>query len=456
MGSYAEFWLSKVYVESTESKFYVGSTEKDYIDPDLMQLFRSSDKKIITSNKSNPPNKLSRWVEYIQEEEDVENVNVVFYSASAKIIKDRLEIIGYSLDNAKKAYSCYLKNEIESYEESVAGNNGDVFKPLDILRSMNVEVWLSTLIEIRDKGLSHKQYSRKNDDGSLIAYMLTNDWYGFPGVDLNAALRLVLEIFPEDDECVYDVTDLILYEEYFKLDEDLVEYAVNISSQDYCNNGKTIILTEGKYDSLVLSESLNLLYPHLADYFTFMDFDSAKVGGGAGNLVNIIKSFSGAGIINKVVAVFDNDTAAHAALRGLQKAEISKNIKIFTLPDIQVLDNYPTIGPSGMVSMNVNGLAGSIEPYLGKNVLRDDDGNYYPIQWKGYDSTLKKYQGEIIEKGLVQKKFEEQLKCCKNDNILIGDFDWSGVRAILEEIFNLFHEDDGNQIVSLAEKVSKY
>ncbi len=92
MGSYAECWASQ---------FYVGSTKND-VDPSLMQLFRSTDKKVITSNKANLPNQLSRWVEFIEEEEDV---NVVFYSAPARVVKARLELIGYSLENSKKGKS---------------------------------------------------------------------------------------------------------------------------------------------------------------------------------------------------------------------------------------------------------------------------------------------------------------------------------------------------------------
>jgi hypothetical protein len=439
MGSYAECWLSK---------FYVGST-KNEIDPAIMQLFRASDKKIITSSKANLPNQLSRWVEYLEEEDDI---NVVFYSCPARIIKSRLELIGYSLTNAKRAYSRYLDGEISRYEELAESGRGDFFEStLKILNSMSLDEWLSNLKDIHDKGLTHRRYKKGNDDGSLISYMLSQDWYGFPGVDQNVALRLTLEILPENEDFVYDVTDLILSGD-FDLEEDLVEYVSNISSQGYYNNGKRIILTEGKSDTLVLSESLKLLYPHLSDYFTFMDFDGAKVGGGAGSLANMVKSFSGAGIINKVVAVFDNDTAAHAALKGIQNAKISNNIKIYTLPDIEILKDYPTIGPSGMVNMNVNGLAGSIENYLGSSNLIDPNGKFYPIQWTGLDFGLQKYQGEIIEKDRVQKKFKEQLNACKEDGSLIDNYDWSGIKAILEGIFNLFHEDDGQQIISWAEK----
>lgn len=437
MGSYAECWASK---------FYVGSTKND-VDPSLMQLFRAADKKIISFNSENIPNQLSRWIEHVEED-----VNVVFYSAPASVMKARLDLIGYSLENSKKAYLRYLEGEISRYEEWSEKDHSDVFKStLNILREMNLDRWLSTLKEIHDKGLKHSKYNRESDDGSILSYMLRENWYGFPGVDLNVALRLSLEVIPENENFIYDVTDLIL-SGYFEENDDLVEYAANISSQEYYNNGKSIILTEGKSDTLILSESLKLLYPHLADYFSFMDFDGAKVGGGAGSLANMVKSFSGAGIVNKVVAVFDNDTAAHAALIGLRKAKISNNIKIFTLPDIDILNNYPTIGPSGMVNMNVNGLAGSIEPYLGQECILDSEGKYYPIQWTGLDAGLQKYQGEITEKEKVQNNFRDKIKRCVEDKSSIDSFDWSGVKLILEGIFNLFHDDDGRQIISWADE----
>ena len=44
----------------------------------------------------------------------------------------------------------------------------------------------------------------------------------------------------------------------------------------------------------------------------FMDFEGVRIGGGAGSLVNIVKAFAGAGIVNRTVALFDNDTAARA------------------------------------------------------------------------------------------------------------------------------------------------
>ncbi len=81
--------------------------------------------------------------------------------------------------------------------------------------------------------------------------------------------------------------------------------------------------------------------------------------------------------------------------------------------------------------MNVNGLAGSIELYLGDDVLTSEDGNQIPVQWKGYVQSLRKYQGEIISKSEVQNKFIEKLKICENDPSMIEKFDWTGISAII-------------------------
>lgn len=211
---------------------------------------------------------------------------------------------------------------------------------------------------------------------------------------------------------------------YYSQDEDLVKLAINWSSSGYSLTGKIIVLTEGSIDSWVISESLELLYPHLSDYFTFMDFEGARVGGGTGSLANIVKAFSGAGIVNKVVAFFDNDTAAATALRGLKLVQIPPNIKIILLPENDFLKNYPTLGPSGLVSMDINGLAASVELYLGKDVLVNSSGNLIPIQWTGYVSELGRYQGEIMSKEEIQKRFKQKVSDCKTNKQLLTKTDW--------------------------------
>lgn len=413
-----------------------------------MQLFRATDKKILNSTIKNIPNQLSKWARHMQEEDEVD---VVFYSAPADAVKARLNLIGYSLENSKLLFERSLKGKISNTTER-SKLLEDLYQPeLDVLHEFSIEKWLQNLEKIYLEKINLNEYSKSTDADNLLLYMLKEEWFGFPGIDSYAALRLVVEILPPSENLIYDVTDLILGG-YYDIEEELAEYPAKISSEDQYTSGKCIILTEGKSDTFILSESLRLLYPHIHDYFTFMDFDGAKIGGGAGSLANMVKSFSGAGIMNKVVAVFDNDTAAYAAIRNIEKIEIAKNIKVFTLPSIEILNNYPTLGPSGMSKMNVNCLAGSIETYLGKECLTDKNGQYYPIQWTGYDTKLGQYQGEITFKDIVQKNFKKKIAQCKTNASLVEKYDWSGIKRILEGIFIIFHQDDFKRILDETEK----
>jgi len=80
--------------------------------------------------------------------------------------------------------------------------------------------------------------------------------------------------------------------------EDLVTFTRAISAASAARSNKTVVLTEGVTDSRILAVSLTLLHPHPADYYSFMDFEAARVGGGAGNPANLVKAF--AGIVNRI------------------------------------------------------------------------------------------------------------------------------------------------------------
>ena len=96
------------------------------------------------------------------------------------------------------------------------------------------------------------------------------------------------------------------------------------------------------------------------------------------------------------------------------------NITIRLLPELELLKSYPTIGPSGSADLDVNGMAASIELYFGEDVLRVDDNNLVPIQWTGYNKLAKQYQGEVLEKALLQARFKAKLARAQNGEELIG------------------------------------
>jgi hypothetical protein len=153
-----------------------------------------------------------------------------------------------------------------------------------------------------------------------------------------------------------------------------------------------------------------------------------------------VKAFSGAGITNRIVALFDNDTAAREATRMLAAVPLPANIVVRHYPELPLLRNYPTLGPSGLTSLNVNGLAASIELYLGEDILQDGGGGLIPIQWRGYSQTLRQYQGEVIGKNTLHDAFRGKLEHCRVDRGALQTTDWSGLAAILEMVFHAFDE----------------
>ena len=192
---------------------------------------------------------------------------------------------------------------------------------------------------------------------------------------------------------------------YYDRTEQLTQIALADFSKEYLVSSTIIVLTEGSTDANALSQTLALLYPHLSEYYSFLDFGMSNMEGGAANLVRMVKAFIGSGIINRVIALFDNDTAAQVAMRGFQSLSIPENITIMRYPPISYAEDYPTIGPQGVSNMNVNGLAGSLELYFGEDVLRDSSGQLTPVQWKGYDQRLGQYQGELVNKSALQSSY---------------------------------------------------
>jgi hypothetical protein len=432
------------YAECTVENLHVG-TSKNGVDRFLVGLFRETDHVTCEATSPTLPRVVAeRWEAECDESE--EPFNVSYYCAPVGVIKDRLELQGYTLATAKKLFDISVAMEIEQlqgYEYTHAELREYRQSKIRQLRSLNVDLWLTKLREIYDSGL--RPWDKSKPEDAQLRQMLESSeqegWYGYEGPDMLVALRLAMEICPPDAEVVYDVTDLVL-QGYFSIDEEIVERTLAESAQEFTSSGRIVVLTEGRTDNWILKESMQLLYPHLLEYFSFMDFDSFRVGGGAGQLANLVKAFSAAGIVNRVIAVFDNDTASCAAMQWLNRAQLPKHIAPLKLPDHDALRAYPTLGPAGLTAMDINGMAASIELYCGDDILRDDLGNLAPVQWTGWEPTIRQYQGEIVNKAEVHQRFRKKLELCREDPSLLAQTDWTGIRLILTKLLSAFHSLD--------------
>lgn len=446
MGAYATFWIGG---------FDIAASRND-VDAGIMSLFRAQDRRVRSLGDHDIPNFITD--QYADEGDDL---RFFYYTTSVYTIRDRLELAGYTVENCRHLFQEWKTLEIRQRESRSA--NCDIAtqdKPSKLktdtattpklrdvetqqLRELTVDSWLRHLRYIIENDLrpEHAEWHQDSYLGKMLKWS-SKGWYGYDGPDPLVAIRLAIEVFPSAAYATYDLTDLVA-QNYITENDDPIERLINWSADDYHSQGRTIILTEGRSDVVILKSSLDLLFPHLADYFSFMDY--TEFGGGAGQLANLIRAFAGAGVVNRVVAIFDNDAAAIAAMRTLPK-ELPRHIIVMRLPDLPILSSYPTVGPSGPSLMNVNGMAASIELYLGADVLRDARGQLPPIQWTGYERSIRTYQGELSCKQEVQERFRKKVSQAHEDPIFFEAADWSGLHSIFQELFKSFHELDGDML----------
>ena len=197
---------------------------------------------------------------------------------------------------------------------------------------------------------------------------------------------------------------------------------------------KVIVLTEGKADSRILQASLERLFPHLKHMYSFLDHSAFKAQGGTGELERLARGFAGAGVSNRIVVLFDNDTAGEAAAQRLSRVGLPGNFRVLTLPYLGLAQAYPTIGPTGPAVADINGRACSIEIYCGPTALTGDDGQLCPVQWTGYDSAMKRYQGEPLEKEKIKERFSEVLQHSSDPE---ADPELNSIRLILQSVMQI-------------------
>lgn len=176
------------------------------------------------------------------------------------------------------------------------------------------------------------------------------------------------------------------------------------------SSGSVIVLTEGKSDARLLSRALQLAAPAVAHQFTFMDFDGTSAQGGVDQVERLTRSLAAAGVVNRVVAILDNDTAGNEAKHRLDRLGLPPHFAVRVLPDVALAHSYPTIGPEGTSQANVNGRAVTIEMSFGVDaLLAGGNGKLPPVHWGGKVGNTQKYQGRIEYKTQVQSAIQATL-----------------------------------------------
>ncbi len=428
MGTYTELSINGYPILETKSS----------VIPEVMTLFQESDKHVST-RKVSERNELI-WAK-ASPDEDQDEVAVIYSCDVGKVI-ERLDIMGFTMHRALKEFEDGRVSEVEKYKSWLGDDNDDdswLRNELNYFINLTFDRYAEALRIVLTQPILPLQLGDRDPDTDPVVKRIIGDnedyTFGFFASDIRSFIRVACELVPKSSLLVQDITEVV-HAGYYKDNEQVRNNSTRLLTAGYLENLPRIILTEGSTDVEILREALALLYPHLFDYYTFLDFASARPQGGAGSLATTVKAFAAAGISNRIIAIFDNDTAAYEARRSLDSLQLPQNIAVCNYPNLRSLEEYPTLGSSGLAPQNINGLAASIERYLGKDIL--DNGNSFPVKLTGFSNPLGRHQGEVMGKNHIQELFREKVARCKASTDEINRSDWSGLNAIFEVIFHAF------------------
>ena len=409
---------------------------KSAVIPEVMTIFRETDRRLFVRN-------LSERNELIWGKPDThltdETETAVQYVSEAYKVADRLNVMGFTMRRVRDSFEPARLLALDRVASWLPSH------PLFVdqsrfLQELTFDAYaaaVQNIIRSRYLPPPHEDPNRDTRE-PLVRYILDHfddHVFEFLSSDVRVFLRLVCDLVGPNSAIVQDITDLV-GGGYYDEDEPVCDDAIR-ELTSHPESSPCIILTEGSTDIAILRSALDLLYPHLVGYYTFFDFRTSNSRGGAGQLATVVKAFVAAGIANRVIALFDNDTAARDARRSLNSIPLPSNVVILHYPNLDLLRNYPTVGPSGASTMNINGLAASIEMYLGEDVLLTY-GDLVPIHWKSFNETLGEYHGEVTKKDQLLSIFERKIERCRNNRAELDASDWSGLKSILHAVFSAF------------------
>ena len=241
-------------------------------------------------------------------------------------------------------------------------------------------------------------------------------------------LRGALDVLESDEYVTFNFTSAVYQDEIVAPGEPLSEKARSTVLRAVREFDPILILTEGRTDAKIISESFERIHPEIAHMFSYMDHATFKVPGSTSALVALARSLAGAKISNRIIFLFDNDTAGYEGFHQFQKVNCPKHYQALVLPYLKSAEAYPTIGPTGEAQANVNGSACGIELYCGPKALTGDDGSVCMVQWKGYMDGMKRYQGEPLDKDGIKHRCLAAIRQIANPRI---DPEFEDMRLVL-------------------------
>ncbi|MEU6885656.1 HEPN/Toprim-associated domain-containing protein [Streptomyces viridosporus] len=372
--------------------------------PDVAALFTEEDRRPVvqhTHDNGQP------WSEFA-------------YVATVTALRERLQIQGFTKARARESLAAALAQ----YGEGTGPvTDPEAFK--DGIRQLLAAEPMTFPNEKDD--VSHPS------EGSLDEL---SRW-----MDSRAFVRLLLDCAPDQQGTVsLDLTQLTGCCVQLDPARRIAEQSRREQLADLTQNAPLLVLTEGTTDARLLSAGMDVTHPHPKGFVSFFDYTSGGAEGGVAQLARNVASFVAAGVANRFVALADNDTEGHAGMQKTLERKLPERCRVLFYPPLPLLESYPTLGPytDEPVVADVNGRAGSLELYLGRDVLQTDNG-LMPVQWKSWNGKLRRYHGALTDpdKAKTQERFLRKVKA-HHAGTLAPDADWSGIRAIIDQVVTAF------------------
>lgn len=341
--------------------------------------------------------------------------------SSAKTIRDRLQLLGFSRARADTVIleRWATRHHVED----------------EFLDDDPEKLVADFVVHLGSEGEASAVYRNSSEK------RLLSSWGYIWGEERNQ-LRYLVDRLPDEHPVAFDLREVI-HRGYVEASETLCTDARAEEITEASGTMPTIVLTEGSSDASILDKALEILRPDLVGFLTFMDY-SHKPDGGVGAVTNGLKAFSAAGIGNRIIGLYDNDTAGRQGLLSLQKSPLRPHMRGTVLPELELARSYPTYGPDGLSRTDINGRAVSVELFLGRDVLTID-GELSPVQWTQYVKPMNSYQGEISQKDVIQGRFYSKAKAFNAASKHEKRDDWQDLEHLIDYIVQLMSSGGSSQ-----------
>lgn len=320
------------------------------------------------------------------------------YVRPLRSVVKRLELLGYTIKGCREAYDRLCSEMPEYYDkpdvdfdlfaQTVSSIDAEQFRIPDPHWEWDLgEYVVANILNDPEFTKTHAGFeSMSREEGTF-----------FENIDPYVTLRL-LALNPAnlDRLVVWRYADAI---EGGWVEEDQLYEGLH-------EKDKYLIVTEGSSDTFVLRKSLISTLPDVADFFEFIDMKENYPFTGTGNLLRFCQGLAKIKVQNKVVVIFDNDTAGRAAYEQVLKVPLPESMTIMKLPSLHEFESIRTLGPSGEQIEDVNGRAVAIEAFLDLQFLRTEEPK---VRWSSYEKSLGQYQGELVDKDSYVRIFSENM-----------------------------------------------